>query len=307
MSLHTRATIFRRPDFPSCRSEVSARALQAAGDGRYYEWGGGLGDVIGAATHSEIFDQLDRAQGEKLPIVVVLISHNPHSWELFGLHPNAHVLTIVDLPFKEVQGKFGRFDDGFRSVYGLPAIPPKDRPWLYPDGVLRFWSTADDIAVLSSVPERRIVFSATASLGPNDVRNIPWRILKTALQVVREEHFTPVFVGRNYNINGSTSPHKEGEVPAHCAPVDLTDRLTVPGVLELVRKSAATIACDSAVGCGAHALMRPTFSLVADDVWKACRGPEAGHGEILDPRFYQSSYGAYTDDLLRQFLRRHTT
>lgn len=285
------ATVLHGPH-PSARDTV----LSAFRAGRYYEFGGGLGDIIIAASHSDVFARLD--EGGSLPIVVTLITHNSCAWELFAYHPKASCLLIVNIPFREAE------DRTLRERYGLPP-KPQVRPWLYEEGAIRFHGTEQDRMILSALPVRRVVLATTASNGPTDQRTMPPWLAESAVRTILERGLTPILVGRTYVINGSGVKHVDAPPPHVLGLLNLTDRLTVPGVFELVRTSSVTVSCDSAVACAAHVLMRPTFSVVHDARWKSCGGNREGHGTVLHERFYQSMYGAYRDELLGTFLRKH--
>lgn len=301
MSSSPTATILRGPVILGNREYVQAMTLAAMAAGRYYEFGGGLGDVICAATQSDVFARLDA--GDPEPIVVTLLSHNSFAWELLAFHPSARgTLTILDIPYRAAQ------DSGFRDRYGLPAQGPARRPHLYQDGALRFHATPSDRMILGTLHPRRAVVATTASLGATDSRTIPADLAGSLCRALLGAGFTPVLVGRTYKINGSeVAQHVDALPPVVDGLVNLTDLLTVPGVLELVRTSPLTVACDSAVSCGAHSLMRPTFSLVSESHWRACGGDPAGHGRILHDLFYQSTFKAYREELLTDFLRKHVS
>src|SRR5574339_50741 len=98
--------------------DLTARIERARAVGRYFEFGGGLGDIITKSSKSAVFAELHRG-GE--PIVVLLVTQNPSSWEIFGFHPNARDLTIVNIPYKVVQTGPGMHSPEFRRRFGLPA------------------------------------------------------------------------------------------------------------------------------------------------------------------------------------------
>jgi hypothetical protein len=298
MSSSPTATILRGPNVLSNREAVKAMVLSAAAAGRYYEYGGGLGDVICAATQSDLFACLD--SGSSGPIVVTLFCHNSFAWELLAFHPSAGSMVILDIPYREAQ------EAGFRKRYGLPDQGPPRRHMLYADGVLRFYAPEEDGMILRALPQKRAVLATTASLGATDQRTIPAALSADICRTLLGAGITPVLVGRTYKINGSeVAQHVDALPPAVEGLVNLTDLLTVPGVLELVRTSPITVACDSAVSCGAHSLMRPTFSLVSESHWRACGGDPAGHGRVLHDLFYQSTFKSYREELLIDFLRKH--
>lgn len=281
--------------------ELKSAALKAFDQDRYFQFGGGLGDIINWASKSTIYEQLDDS-GIDLPIFVTLISHNPDAWQIFGFHPNAHRLTILNIPWKQVQDCPDSSE--FRLRFGLPALLPKPQVRLYGDG-FRFYPAPEDLGVLETLKEPYVAFATTASQGLADRRNMPARIIEEACTAVLAEGLLPIFLGRNYNISGSKVLHDELPPPTQLRHRSLINALTVTGSTEVIRRAVVSVTCDSSMGCAAHAMSVPCFGIIQDNVWKSCNGPEVGHGEILDPRNYQCRFGAFTPDLLINFIRRH--
>lgn len=280
--------------------EANAAISRTLPNGAYFEFGGGLGDVISTSSRSAIFSKLD----EGAEAVVTIVSHNPHCWEIFGFHPGARRLTILDIPYSEVQGSFGFHSQEFRSRYGLPYPAPQAKGFSYGEG-LRFHATPEDLAVIESLPTAYVSLSPTASLGPGDKRTVPDGILREVIRVVCGSlGLKLVVVGRDYRINGSESKHVEKAVGGDGV-LSVAGRLTVPGSAELMRRAVASVVCDSAMGCAAGAMRIPRFGLISDEMWRACSGPPLGYGPIMDPRNYQCRFGAFRPELLQDFIGKY--
>lgn len=283
------------------RADFVAAVKDAVPRDAYYEWGGGLGDIINGAAASDVFHRLDK--GER--IVVVVLTHNPNSWEIFGFHPNADKLTILSLPISEIGKGYNRLDPGFRNRHGLPMVY-RDQPIVlhYP---FRAFPAPEDLGVIGELSKPFAVISATASLGPTDTRSFPPHITRACAAVLSSEGLVPVFVGRSYKLdNSDLRSHLHEEVLPSNVPgsISMIGRLTVPGNIELIRRAVLTVACDSAMGCAARSMHLPTFNLVGDQMWAACGGPTEGHASMIHKDFYYSSFKAYTDELFRSFVRR---
>lgn len=267
--------------------------ISAAVDlGRYFEFGAGLGDVIVSSLQSEVFTALDDATDD--PVAVVLICHNPQVSELFRFHENCRKLVLREIPVSDFRPGEESDTESFRLRHGLPIPRPTRRVHLYENFCPSF--TPKDAAFIDTVQAPFVVVSSTASVGPTDKRSLTPRLLSSVVRTILASGLIPVLVGARY------STHEEVPLPEISGVLSAVDRLTVAGSLELIRRAAATVACDSAMGCAARSMWRRTFTLVGDEMWKACSGPAVGHGSLLHPNLYFSSFQAYTDDLLSKFL-----
>lgn len=299
----TQATIIRCDENPpGGREDFLAAVASAFPREAYFEFGGGLGDIINLTATTDVFTKLEEPGDD--PVVLVLVTHNPHAWEVFGFHPRAERLVILNLPISEYGVQYRRDDEAFRRRHGLP-IPCVNPKRTRMNGFVPY-PTSEDLSEIAFIQKPFAVFSMTASCGPNDPRSVPARIVESATRTAIAAGIIPVFVGKTYSVENRFNPipHVESDLPPVEGVISMIDRLTVPGACELVRRAAVTVACDSAIGCAARAMCLPTFNLVHDEMWAACKAPEIGHGQMMYETFYYCSFRAYSDELLSTFFRR---
>lgn len=278
-----------------------ARALER---GLYFEFSGGLGDVVNAILRADTFTRLDTMQADD-HAVIALICHNPHAHEVFAYHPKARQITIISL------GYCNQFDPEHRCSRALPAEPrwAGGKP---PNPFLPYTSRSDKQA-LATLPDRFVAFAATASSGRNEGRSIPESILKSAAAVCTERGLTPVFLGRRYvltvqkdHLPVSRGHHDEADPPSLDGVLSVIDRLSVSGTLECIRRSIANVVCHSSMVLASWGMKRPTFLISGDNVWQGIREAEARDGTCIYnyPPNGGCAYGEYTDGQLSAFLDR---
>jgi Methyltransferase domain len=265
----------------------------------YVEYGGGLGDVFhqmytrGCYNGLSELSPADRVQ-------VALICANPHAAEIFAHHPKASQLEVRSLGWWPWER-----DGAKREEHGLPPSGTGTVPRA--PGPVEFYLHPSDEEVLRSVPlehlsELYIVFAAGAGQAE---RNIPERMLHTLLDEAKGRGYVPVLVGRTYDRHGRYEPLKGARVPGV---IDLTDRLSVPGVARLVQRSAGAVCSHSAVNILAGLERRPQLLLYpesvrdthirARDQWAfSVDLPETVHGCFTD-------WNGHHRDWIRWFFQR---
>lgn len=220
------------------------------------EFGGGLGDVITLIHWSDRYNRLSELQeGERA--LIVLMSHNPHAKEIFLWHPKASRFDIRDLgfwwPWEDVQK---------RSVYGLGPAQPLV---LKKQEKVEFYPSPEDRAFLETLDSfPYIVISAGA--GGND-RNLPRPVYEDIAQAIcekghREYGFRAVIIGRTYN----SQARQEPQFIPRGSLINAVDRLSVPGMIELLARSSGVVCCFSAVCLAAWYLAKPVFLAYPTDV-----------------------------------------
>jgi ADP-heptose:LPS heptosyltransferase len=213
------------------------------------EFGAGLGDVITLIYNSDRYTRLDHLK-PKEKAMIVLMSHNPHSKELFLWHPKASQFDIHDVGFW-----WPWEDQQKRAQHGLPPAQPLH---LTPQGSVKFYPSPEDFKVLDTLTSFPYIVVNTAAGGVD--RNIPKHIYDDAVRTIcedgqRNHEFRAVVVGRRY------SPEKRTEHDFIPRPglVNLIDRLTVPGTIELIARSRGVFCCHSAICLIAWYLKKPVF------------------------------------------------
>lgn len=217
---------------------------------RYYEFGAGLGDVINRCCRERYFDSLDNITEE---VDVVVCSHNPYSSELFSWHPKRHLMNVRCLPYWLPSN-----DESVRSAYNLPRVP--GLPGYSSQDGMRYWISPDDDRAMANLPQRFAVIAPSAGLPSRD---IPDDIVLRVCRDLVSCGITPVFCGRSFIRSGRAESFAGRDVPG-C--INLIDRLTVPGVGELVNRCEAVVACHSAVNIMAWYAKKPQLLLYPEAV-----------------------------------------
>lgn len=272
----------------------------------YFEFSGGVGDIISSGTLTAIFSKLDALKpGDRA--VIVLFCHNPDAPDLFLYHPLASQFIILSLGFHDV------FDQTYRMRHGLPLQPSfrhgVSSPPLFVPNV-----SENDLKVISAFPKKFVAFSVTASNGKHEGRSIPQRIFTSAAAVCLRKGITPLFLGKHYGntILGDYKPsalHTEADPPSLTGVVSAIDLLTMSGSIECARRSVANVVCNSAIMHASWRMRRPTMFICTDPEWadyKACEHLELngyGYG-LVYPENSFCSHSGYTDDLFSKFLDR---
>ncbi len=206
---------------------------------KYIALSGGLGDVL-MEMYRGSYAALDAITA---PVRVYLSCHNPHAAELFENHPSREYLdVIVDTWNSEMAH---RIATGCSPVHGLKPLPPCGEP-------VRFYPYGEDMAALAEVEghplftgwDKVAVFAPAAGEAE---RALPVPITESLLSLACGLGWLPVLVGRTYSRwEGDTHTEPFSAFKADDV-VNLTDRLSVPGVCRLVQDAGLVVAGHSSV------------------------------------------------------------
>lgn len=218
----------------------------------YLEYSGGLGDVFSQMFHGGSYNVLRDLEPNDHAIVA-LITHNPHTRELFDYHPKVSQIEVRDLGYWLPDQ-----DLVMRQQLGLPFHKP-DLP--RKESVVEFYPAPKDLAVLMPFNGKRyVVFSVSAGLPERDIPE------ELVIELVRQAHacsLLPIFVGCNYSRLGRSEFRPKGENV-----VDMIDKLTVPGVCQLIQDAAGIVCCHSSVNILAWLLRKPQLLLYPQSVYE---------------------------------------
>jgi hypothetical protein len=199
---------------------------------------GGLGDAIIVLHESTGYEDLERLGPDDRARVYV-ISHNPYVAELFRWHPRAAQIEVC------VARHFflNFFDADERRRAGLPPEPIDPNPGRTRAPV-RFWPSPDDERILSELPVEPFVAVAPSASGMEiENRNLPDALLIQSLAIARTMRIPAVILGRTYQ--GPHAQKKPPVRPSGAGILDLTDRLSVPGTFEVVKRAGAVLSAHS--------------------------------------------------------------
>jgi hypothetical protein len=257
------------------RRREGARPLPAI----YLEYGGGLGDVLDQLYYRGSYSYLNLLK-PGMRAKVAVISHNPFVKELFAWHPKREHIEVVDCGYwhgaeadLECRRKFNLPGPG--ALNRLPEKPPGD-------DAVTFYPSPEDKKVLDEVlgDGRPVIALALAAGLPE--RNIPLPIAKALINdlsdVSPSQNFRLVLTGRTYERHGRGEPRMHdpntelGQAMARQlgeeAPLDLVDRLSVPGTCALLQASAGLVTCHSALNLLAWHLRKPQLLLYPRSVFE---------------------------------------
>lgn len=267
-----------------------------AGASVYGELLGGAGDALlrlyftGKSWYNALFWM---PPGEYA--VFSLMCHNPYLFEIFAAHPCRYKIHLIDLgfttPFHPWENKEWRVGNGLPPESPCPPHDPADS--------LQFFPLPEDTEVMESVLSggRFIIMSATA--GAQE-KNIPPHIQYAAADAAIESGFSVVVVGRSrYKKDGAWNFPKSKSV------VDLTDKLSMPGTLELVKAASGVVTADTMILHASWKEGRPVFLLYND--WTkenlVSRGAVGYMHGINNPGTDHMTFSAYKQDLMRAWLK----
>lgn len=223
---------------------------------RRHEYWGGLGDLVNHIFWLPCYQALDTLQpGERAKVVIS--SHNPHAKELFLWHPKR---AQIDLENRGFHTSFR--DPVYRRSVGLPEIHECDHG--YPFSPVHFHPNPEDLPQLETIRARGkyLVFNPVAG---ETQKNVPLEVAENAARLASHYGFTLVLVGRNYAHDYKVPPPPgcagRREFKLDAPVVDLVDKLSVPGVLELLRGAAGIFTAHSVSCMAGWHMNRPVFVL----------------------------------------------
>lgn len=200
---------------------------------------GGLGDAFIVMHETMGYEWLSMIEpGQKARIVI--ISHNPFVHEIFRWHPKAGQFEVIS-----AKSFFTEYADrGKRLSAGVPNDP------LLPHGSrsrapVSFWPSPEDRIVLDTLPSKPfLAIAPTASGMEVENRNIPVEVMKSISILSKVRGIPVVLLGRTFS-----GPHAPKTLFRYDTSemIDLTDRLSVPGTAEVVKRATAVVSCHSSL------------------------------------------------------------
>jgi ADP-heptose:LPS heptosyltransferase len=216
---------------------------------------GGLGDAFIKMHESTGYEALEALKpGERASIRI--ISHNPYAKEMFLWHPRADQIDVVVSKHFFLNYK----NPAERRLAGIPeepetAFPPRPR------APVKFYPSPADLAILQAeLPSGPyLAVAPTASGMEIQNRNLPPEVLDTAVTAAITRGVPVVLLGRRYQ--GPHAPKDDILWPRGPEIVDLTDRLSVPGSVEAVKRARAVLSAHSCLLLISWYERKPVFAL----------------------------------------------
>lgn len=216
---------------------------------------GGLGDGLITIHESTGYESLEKL-GPDERARVYIISHNPFAEEIFRWHPKASQIDVF-------KAKFFFTDYANERIRAEAGIPPEplDPCEPRPLAPVRFHASPMDLAILEQrLPKRPFLAVAPTASGMEiENRNIPLNILSATTALARTYGIPVVFLGRTYQ--GPHAPKLAPSLPSGRGVVNLTDCLSVPGTIEVVKRATAVLSAHSCLLLLSWYERKPVFAL----------------------------------------------
>lgn len=262
----------------------------------YFEFEGGLGDILHACFERGEYRQLDHL-GPATRARITVFSVNPQARELFAWHPNREFFVVQSLPH---WGPVSEQREQ-RAEHGLPPRTEIDfiRPGV---GPVYFYPSPEDARQLARLRGLRYVVFA-CSAGELD-RIVPQPIIDQIARILlADEGLHLVRLGRNY-ADQRCSRRFEPLLPPHERVIDLADRLSVPGTAIAVAGAVGAVCSHSAVSLLAWNLDRPELLLYPESVYRRCFVEKRDGYTIFGvdrPTTRHTSFDCFTPQIVSDF------
>lgn len=254
----------------------------------YVEFGGGLGDVINQCYR---FGDYKYLGGITEKTAILLFCHNPYAVEIFNQHPNS---KLFDLRYEGYPGipEGNRIRERLEQSGLRRAHPPSH----HNARDITFYPTKEDLEVLSSLPSSYVSFQPFSGCSDRDV---PPHIVEDIDKYFASVGVPLVLLGRNYKRPAKLTT----EQTASKTIISTVDKLTVPGTIELVKRSKLFIGGHSSMCLLAWHNRIKNYILVPKDVEeKWFRGSNEWNFGMNYENSRRCEFGYHTTDRLRSLL-----
>lgn len=235
-----------------------------------YSFAGGLGDVILQLFKISQYDQIIENAKQGKRIIINLSCSNPFAGELFNNMPNKKNLKINILDYylfckldpeerqtflKEINSE--QID--FKSKYG-PEAREKN-------GYVDFFLLDGEEEIINEIVNRvqrenkkLIIFSPCTG----SVNRTPTKVYCNQVITNINNNFILAKIGRDYSTEYGGGRYDKEYTFKHEKVIDLTNKLSVPATLELVKRSDGIITSDTSMVCYGDILDKPMFIMISD-------------------------------------------
>lgn len=215
-----------------------------------FELRGGLGDAFITLHETEAYEALDEL-GIDDRATIIINSHNPFVSDIFKWHPAAKKIDLI------VAKRFfpDYFDKAERAKAGLPPTSPAPYSRRERAPITFYPSPEDRRTIEEALPKGPFLVAALSASGVD--RNLPSAMIESAFAVARRMGVPVVLLGRTYDCPF----HEKDELrPSGSGVVDLIDRLSVPGTVEVVKRAKAVLSCHSCLLLASWYERKPVFT-----------------------------------------------
>lgn len=232
---------------------------------------GGLGDIINQLFYFPLYEHIFE-QSKNKKIIINLCSANPFSKEIFDYLPNKNnlkinvfdnyykILTSINIKDREEFFKnFNKNNIDLNSKYNLLDYSKK------PNGYLDFYIKLEEREIIDDLlksNKKIIVFSPCSGKKHTTPSK---QYCEKIIEYIPEE-FVIIKIGRDYVAmsDENTRYNTEYKFENNHKIIDLTNKLSVPATLELVKLSSGIITSDTSILCYGSILYKPMFVMLSN-------------------------------------------
>lgn len=243
-----------------------------------YNLVGGLGDIINQLFYFPLYEHiLEQSTNKK--IIINICSANPFSKEIFYYLPNKNNLkiNIFDDYYKILTSINGENREKFFNNFNKNNIDLNNNYKLLdyskkPNGFLEFYMKTEEkefIINLLKSNKKIIVFSPCSGKKHTTPSK---QYCENLIEYIPEE-FILIKIGKDYTTTYGENIRYNIEYKFEniCKVIDLTNKLSVPATLELIKLSSGIMTSDTSILCYGSILYKPMFVMIFDknhDIYK---------------------------------------
>ena len=234
-----------------------------------YNLAGGLGDIINQLFYFPLYEHiLEQSKNKK--IIINLCSCNPFSKEIFDYLPNRNNLKInifdnyysilSNINFENRQEFFKSFNKNnidLNSNYNILDYSKE------PNGYLDFYMKYDEKQIINNIlkSNKKIIIFSPCSGKKHTTPSKQY--CEKIIEYIPEE-FLIIKIGRDYvtTYGEDIRYNTEYKFENNYKVIDLTNKLSVPATLELVKLSSGIITSDTSILIYSSILHKPMFLML---------------------------------------------
>jgi SAM-dependent methyltransferase len=236
----------------------------------YVEFGGGLGDIINQMFRTPNYRYFE---GITEKTAALLITHNPYAAEIFRYHPRKELIEVIMEPWvhpheAEEKIRIPLLHEGYVRI--MPSLTASSPVHIYPSSEDK--QIIDTVVYDNNSPGERPVkqdhgYAVIHPYAGTRERDIPVDVVKSVINhVISMYNLKVVLVGRSYERIGVDRSEEKGDLFMESGTPDspvinLIDRLTVPGVIELVKNGSLFFGSHSSINIAAWHFNKPCVVL----------------------------------------------
>jgi hypothetical protein len=238
-----------------------------------YNFGGGLGDVIKHLFNNSLYDQIIEKSKDK-KIIINLYCTNPFARELFYNIPNKQNIKInifddvcevlVQKMTRDQREKFLKeFNSEEINLDGNSSYIEKRKK----NGHVNFFLSDEEEELITKIindikKENKKILIFCPFTGKT--RTTPTKEYCDKVVDFINNDFFLLKVGRDFSLKYNEKRYDKEYLFKQEKVKDLTNKLSVPATLELVKRSDGIVTSDTSILCYGDILDKPMFIMISD-------------------------------------------